>query len=104
MRDYMEISAEEPIVMPQVGSDYWYVQLNVSRGEYKIQRCVWEGYTVDKMRYLTNYYRTEREAWAAADKLNALLKAMIPAEAAPIKHNSGRRKIQKVTITHPDVL
>ena len=80
------------IIMPTIGSDYWYLQASLTRDVYVPQRTEWHNTTLDKFRYVNNYFKTEREAQDMADKYNEKISRMIPSPEPPIIHETGRRK------------
>ena len=90
MKDFMLMPTDKPIVLPEVGTEYFYIQSSLSKERYRVQRCTWQGFLTDRLRYITNFYTTEDEAQKVVDKMNALLNCMV---------QPGR----KLNMTHPSI-
>lgn len=99
MENYKEHPTNEPIYLPKIGTEYWFIHLRLSEGRYAIARCKWEGYLSDKARYIANYYTSEQEAWKAADHMNALLDCMVQPMEPSVKE-----RLSKLKLNHPDIL
>lgn len=84
MKDYMTIPTDKPIILPQVGTTYYYVQGLMAQGRFRARKCIWQGYMTDRLRYISNYYTSEVAAKEAAQKLNKILKCMYQPEQASI--------------------
>lgn len=89
MIDLKNMTADQPIMLPEVGTEYFYIQSSLSKERFRVQRCTWQGFISDRLRYMTNYYTSEDEAQKVVDKMNAVLDSMYqPSHPMIINHPS----------------